>query len=111
MNAPQPYFLDHIWLIPMFPLLTAAAMLFYGRRLQKKIIDLLCVGSVGVSFLFSLGAFFQLVAKPEGERLATKILFEWIPAGPYHLLDGRWRTSSLTGDFRSTTFGGDDSGG
>ena len=89
MNAPQPYFLDHIWLIPMFPLLTAATMLFYGRRLQKQIIDALCVGSVGVSFLFSVGAFFQLIAKPEGERLATKILFEWIPAGPYHLLDGR----------------------
>jgi NADH-quinone oxidoreductase subunit L len=89
MNAPQPYFLDHIWLIPMFPLLTAATMLFYGRHLQKKIIDVLCVGSVGISFLFSVGAFFQLIGKPESERLATKILFEWIPAGPYHLLDGR----------------------
>ena len=89
MNAPQPYFLEHIWLIPMFPLLTAALMLFYGRRLQKKIIDALCVGSVGLSFLYSAGAFFQLIAKPEDERLATRILFEWIPAGPYHLLDGR----------------------
>ena len=66
MNAPQPYFVDHIWLIPMFPLLTAATMLFYGRRLQKKIIDALCVGSVGISFLYSVGAFFQLLAKPEG---------------------------------------------
>jgi len=26
---------------------------------------------------------------PVGERLATKILFEWIPAGPYHMLDGK----------------------
>ena len=85
----QPFFLDHIWLIPMFPLLTAAAMLFYGRRLANNIVSALCVGSVGLSFLFSLGAFFQLIAKPEGERLATKILFEWIPAGPYHMLDGR----------------------
>ncbi|MGA7622212.1 MAG: NADH-quinone oxidoreductase subunit L, partial [Candidatus Acidiferrales bacterium] len=42
-----------------------------------------------VSFIFSVGAFFQLIAKPQGERLATKILFEWIPAGPYHMLDGR----------------------
>src|SRR6202008_640600 len=73
----------------IFPLLTAAAMLFYGRRLANNIVSALCVGSVGLSFLFSLGAFFQLIAKPEGERLATKILFEWIPAGPYHMLDGR----------------------
>ena len=60
MNAPQPYFLEHIWLIPMFPLLTAALMLFYGRRLEKKIIDALCVGSVGLSFLYSVGAFFAV---------------------------------------------------
>ncbi len=89
MNASQPFFLDHIWLIPMFPLLTAAVMLFYGRRLANNVVSALCVGSVGLSFLFSLGAFFQLIAKPQGERLATKILFEWIPAGPYHMLDGR----------------------
>jgi NADH-quinone oxidoreductase subunit L len=89
MNAPQPFFLDHIWLIPMFPLLTAAVMLFFGRRLARSVINALCIGSVLVSFIFSVGAFLQLIAKPEGERLATKILFEWIPAGPYHMLDGR----------------------
>ncbi len=85
----QPYFLDHIWLIPMFPLVTAAVMLFYGRRLSNQIVSWLCSGSVFISFIFSVGAFFQIVAKPSGERIATKILFEWIPAGTYHLLDGR----------------------
>jgi NADH-quinone oxidoreductase subunit L len=88
MNA-QPFFLDHIWLIPMFPLITAAVMLFYGRRLSKDIVSWLCSGSVFVSFIFSVGAFFQTVAKPSVERVATKVLFEWIPAVPYHMLDGR----------------------
>jgi NADH-quinone oxidoreductase subunit L len=88
MNA-QPYFLDHIWLIPMFPLVTAAVMLFYGRRLSNQIVSWLCSGSVFISFIFSVGAFFQIVARPSGERIFTKILFEWIPAGTYHLLDGR----------------------
>jgi len=87
--SPQPFFLDHIWLIPMFPLVTAAVMLFYGRRLSNQIVSWLCSGSVFISFIFSVGAFFQIVAKPSGERVATKILFEWIPAGTYHLLDGR----------------------
>jgi NADH-quinone oxidoreductase subunit L len=87
--SPQPYFLDHIWLIPMFPLVTAAVMLFYGRRLSNQIVSWLCSASVFISFIFSVGAFFQIVAKPSGERIATKILFEWIPAGTYHLLDGR----------------------
>ena len=88
MNA-QPFFLDHIWLIPMFPLATAAVMLFYGRRLSNHIVSWLCSGSVFVSFIFSVGAFFQIVAKPSAARVATKVLFEWIPAVPYHMLDGR----------------------
>jgi len=87
--SPQPYFLDHIWLIPMFPLVTAAVMLFYGRRLSNQIVSWLCSGSVFISFIYSVGAFFQIVARPSGERIFTKILFEWIPAGTYHLLDGR----------------------
>ena len=87
MNTP--YFLEHIWLIPLFPLLTAAVMLFYGRKLANNIVSYLCAGSVFVSFLFSVGAFFQLVAMPQGERFLTKMLFEWVPAVPYHMFDGR----------------------
>src|ERR1700732_5625276 len=88
MNA-QPCFLDPMGRIPLFPLATAAVMLFYGRRLSNQIVSWLCSGSVFISFIFSVGAFFQIVAKPSAERVATKILFEWIPAGTYHLLDGR----------------------
>src|ERR1700691_3141815 len=87
MNAP--YFLEHIWLIPLFPLLTAAVMLFYGRKLANNIVSYLCSGSVFVSFIFSVGAFFQLVARPEGERFFTKLLFQWLPAIPYHMFNGR----------------------
>jgi len=89
MNAPLPYFLDHIWLIPLFPLATAGAMLLFGRRLKNGPVSALCVGSVLLAFLYSIGASLQLLSLPEGARTATRILFEWIPAGPYHLLDGR----------------------
>src|ERR1700683_4050571 len=87
MNAP--HFLEHIWLIPLFPLLTAALMLFYGRRMSNNSVRYLCAGSVLVSFVFSVGAFFQLVALPQGERFFTKLLFAWLPAVPYHMFDGR----------------------
>ena len=86
---PVSYFLDHIWLIPLFPLLTAAVMLFYGRKLANDVVSYLCAGSVFVSFIFSVGAFFQLVARPENERFFTKMLFQWLPAIPYHMFDGR----------------------
>ena len=39
-------FLDLIWLIPFVPLLGAALMLFFGRRLPKAAISLICPGAV-----------------------------------------------------------------
>ena len=76
------FFLEAIWLIPMFPLLGALVMLLAGRRLDpqhplgppeddghahhagpsrgKGFIDLFCPGMVLVSFVFSLGAIWQL---------------------------------------------------
>jgi len=88
MNVQFPFFLDRIWLIPMFPLITAAAMFFFGRRLKNNVVSMLCAGSVFLSFLFAVGAFFQLLGQPVGERVASKILFDWIPAIPYHMLGG-----------------------
>jgi len=33
--TPTGYFLSHLWLIPLFPLATAALMLFFGKRLPE----------------------------------------------------------------------------
>src|SRR5208282_4540972 len=82
------YFLEHIGWIPLFPLAGAALMLFFGRRLPKAVVSLLCVGSVFVSFVFSVFAVIQLAARPAEERVFQKILFEWIPAMPYHMDGG-----------------------
>ena len=83
-----PYFLDHIWLIPLFPLATALVMLLIGRRLANSIVSVLCVGSVFVSFVYAVGAFNQLLAQPAGERVFEKVLFQWVPAGVYHTASG-----------------------
>ena len=79
---PLPFFIDKLWLIPLFPAATALLMLLSGRWLQNRLISLLCCGSVFLSFLFSVGAFWQLLSLP-GERIAEKILFDWIPAGSF----------------------------
>ncbi len=86
MTTGLPYFLDSIWLIPLFPLATAAAMLLAGRRLPNSAVSVLCVGSVFVSLVYSLGAFVQLRAWPY-QALGywpEKILFDWVPIGAYH---------------------------
>ena len=89
MTSQLPFFLAHIWLIPMFPLITAAAMLFFGRKLAQTVINALCVGSVFISFIFSAGSFLQLISLPPDNRIAINVLFEWLPAVPFHMLDGR----------------------
>src|SRR5712692_699738 len=83
------FFLDKIWLIPLFPLAGAAAMLLVGRRLRNSAVSAICVGSVFLSFLFSLGAFWQLTRLHGEYRHFEKVLFDWVPAGPMHTSAGK----------------------
>ncbi len=86
--TPTGYFLDHLWLIPLFPLATAALMLFFGRRLPNAAVSVLCVGSVGLSFVYAAGAVFQLLAADPEHRVAQQILFEWLTPGPMRMTGG-----------------------
>jgi len=85
---PTPYFLEHIWLIPLFPVAAAALMLLVGRRLSNSLVSLSCVGSVFVSLIFSLGAVWQLTRLRAAYPHFEKVLFEWVPAGPMHTSAG-----------------------
>src|SRR6266852_2231030 len=86
--TPAGYFLDHLWLIPLFPLASAALMLLAGRRLPKAGVSVLCVGSVGFSFFYAAGAVYQLLAAEPEHRVAQQILFEWLTPGPMQLTGG-----------------------
>jgi NADH-quinone oxidoreductase subunit L len=81
MSTPG-YFLSHLWLMPLFPLASAAIMFFFGRRLSKEAVNLFCVGSVFFSFLHALGAVLRLFSLPATQRIYQQILFEWITPGP-----------------------------
>jgi NADH-quinone oxidoreductase subunit L len=95
--TPTGYFLDHLWLIPLFPLISAALMLLFGRRLPKTGVSVLCVGSVGLSFIYAVGAVFQLVAADPEHRVAQQILFEWLTPGPMRTAAGQ--TISFVADW------------
>ena len=60
-----------------------------GASWRKRVINALCVGSVFISFIFSAGSFLQLLSLPQDNRIAINVLFEWLPAVPFHMLDGR----------------------
>jgi len=80
VNAPG-YFLAHIWLIPLFPLISAAVMFLFGRRMSKEAINLFCVGSVFLSFVFALGAVLALFQQAPGSRFYQQVLFDWVTPG------------------------------
>src|ERR1700682_2441622 len=86
--TPTGYFLDHLWLIPLFPLATAALMLFFGKRLPNAGVSVLCVGSVGLSFIYAAGAVLQLLAAEPEHRVAQQIMFEWLTPGPMQMTGG-----------------------
>jgi len=76
------YFLTHLWLIPLFPLISAALMLLFGRLLQKDAVNLFCIGSVFLSFIHAVGAVLALLSFEPGQRVYQQILFEWVTPGP-----------------------------
>src|SRR5260221_10863459 len=86
--TPTGYFLSHLWLIPLFPLATAALMLFFGKRLPNAGVSVLCVGSVGLSFIYAAGAVIQLLAADPEHRVAQQIMFEWLTPGPLQITGG-----------------------
>ena len=77
------YFLDHIWLIPLFPAMGAACMLFFGRKLTKSAVSGICTGMVVLAFAWACLAVWQYT----GYSAATpgkpfeKVMFTWLGTG------------------------------
>ena len=81
-------FLKLIWVIPLFPAAGATINGLLGKRLPKRLIDIVACSLVGIAFIFALGAVNQLVHLPEHQRHFEVELFTWIPAGMGELRSG-----------------------
>ena len=69
------YFLDHIWLIPLFPAVGAACMFFFGRKLSKSAINGICVGMVALAFLWTCAAVWQYTGYSASGRCTEMMPF------------------------------------
>ena len=80
-------FLEHIYLIPLFPALGAALMFFFGRKLQKTTVSAVCVGSVVLAFLMACGAVLQYTnwAPAHDHQPYQTILYTWLGDDTGHL--------------------------
>jgi NADH-quinone oxidoreductase subunit L len=81
------FFLDHIYLIPLFPAIGAAIMFFFGRKLTKQTVSAVCVGAVALTFLMACGAVIQYNtwADANNHRPFEKILYTWLGTDTGHL--------------------------
>ena len=75
--------LDHLWLIPIWPLLGFLLNGFFGRRLGKSLVAKIGCGSVGLSLLASLGAVWDLARLPQDARRVEEVMAPWIGVGGF----------------------------
>jgi len=96
------FFLDHIYLIPLLPAFGAAIMFFFGRKLQKKTVNAVCVGAVGLAFVFVCGAVWQYLgwADANHHQPFEKIVYTWLGTDT-------GQSNYLTKDGTPTSFGAD----
>ncbi len=80
------FFLNHIWLIPLFPAFGAATMFFFGRRLQKATVNAVCVGAVVVAFVFACFTVVEYTHFGHGTgQPFERIVYTWLGSGDGHV--------------------------
>jgi NADH-quinone oxidoreductase subunit L len=93
------FFLDHIYVIPLLPALGAALMFFFGRKVSKSAVNVICVGLVVVAFAFSCLTVLQYTgwADSHGHQPFEKIVYTWMGSGTGNL--GYMTHSGRAADF------------
>jgi len=76
---------DYLFLIPLLPLIGFLVNGLLIGRLSRPMISLVACGSVGLSFLLSIAAFFELRTLAPEAREITQILCGWISADLFHV--------------------------
>src|SRR5215813_2799430 len=90
-------FLNYIWVIPLLPALGAAIMFFFGRKMQKSAVSVVCVGAVIIAFLWACGAVTQYATFAHGTgQPFQKIVYTWLGTDTGNLTyvthGGHWAT-------------------
>ena len=83
-----------IALIPLLPL-AGAFLLLVVRGPFRRWAGILASSAIGASFMASIVVLGELLSKPEGVRVVSAKLFDWISVGSFHV-DMAFRADPLT---------------
>jgi len=73
--------LDLVWIVPLMPIIGAAVLIVFGKRLGDPVAGWIGSAFVGLSFVWSVVMFAALNDLPGDQRSHVKTIFTWIPAG------------------------------
>ncbi|HUL15731.1 MAG TPA: NADH-quinone oxidoreductase subunit L [Terriglobales bacterium] len=74
--------LEHLWIIPLLPLLGCAINGLFGEKWPHKAVNWVALGATGLSFAFALEAVREFIFVRH-EQLFHKEFFDWIVAGSF----------------------------
>jgi NADH-quinone oxidoreductase subunit L len=75
--------LDHLWIIPLLPLLGSAINGLLGRKWSNKIVNTVALGATGLSFAFALEAVREFMQLSPEQIPWVRQYFTWIAAGTF----------------------------
>jgi NADH-quinone oxidoreductase subunit L len=75
--------LEHLWIIPLLPLLGATVNGLLGKTWSNKIVNTVAVGSTGLSFLSALEAVREFSTLSPSQIPWIQQYFSWIEAGTF----------------------------
>jgi NADH-quinone oxidoreductase subunit L len=75
--------LTYLWILPLLPLVGAAANGIFGRRWPKNVVTGVALSSTTLAFLAALELVREFLALPAGQIPWTKSYFTWISAGGF----------------------------
>ena len=76
--------LEYLWIVPLLPLLGSAVNGLFGTKWPNKIVNLVAIGSTGLSFLGAMEAVREFLDYfAQNHQPFHKIFFTWIAAGNF----------------------------
>jgi NADH-quinone oxidoreductase subunit L len=75
--------LEHLWIIPLLPLLGSAVNGLLGRKWPNRVVNSVALGATGLSFLFAVEAVREFLRLPPEQILWVQKYFTWIAAGGF----------------------------
>ena len=73
--------LDLIWIVPALPLLGAAVLLLFGKRIGEPVAGWIATTLMALAFVWSVVMLFAMLDLPSELRVNIHNIFTWVPAG------------------------------